>query len=93
MIQPILDFILIDPKRYEEETESGILISRKEVDPDRGEVIAVGPGRKNRKGRIIEMSIKVGENVIFDRLGVNKIKFEGKDYLIISERDVFGKIG
>lgn len=93
-IQPCADNILIESIKSEEKTKSGILLpaSAEKERPEQGKVIAVGPGKKNKKGDIIPVSIKVGQKVLFSKYGPNEIKVDGKEYLIAKEDDVLAII-
>jgi chaperonin GroES len=92
-IRPLNDRILV--KRLEEEakTKGGIIIpdSAKEK-PAEGEVISVGPGKKNDKGDVIPMQLKAGDRILFSKYGGTDIKLDGEDYLIMREDDVLGVI-
>ena len=55
---------------------------------EQGVIIAVGPGKKTEDGKIIPMSVKPGQKVLFTKYGPNEIKIEGKEYLIAREDDI-----
>ncbi|MFH1643160.1 MAG: co-chaperone GroES [Patescibacteria group bacterium] len=88
-IRPLLDYVLIEPVKEEEKTESGILLPQTNAKekPEQGKIIAVGPGKKV-KGSIIPLEVKVGQTVLFTKYGPNEIKVDGKEYLIAKEEDV-----
>ncbi len=92
-IRPLQDRVLI--KRLEEETTTsgGIIIpdSAKET-PAEGEVVAVGPGRKDDNGKIVPMDVKVGDKVIFSKYGGNEVKIDGVEHLIMREEEIVGVI-
>jgi len=56
--------------------------------PQEGIIIAVGPGRKTDKGDLIKVEVSVGDKVIYSKYSGSEIKLDGKEYLIISEKDV-----
>jgi chaperonin GroES len=93
-IQPCADNILLESVKGEEKTKSGILLpeSANKERPEQGKVIAVGPGKKNKKGEIIPVSIQVGQKVLFSKYGPNEIKVDGKEYLIAKEDDILAVI-
>jgi len=93
-IIPLSDHILIEPIKKEERTKSGILLpdTAEKEKPEEGLVIAVGPGRKVSSGKIIPMSIKVGQKVLFTKYGPNEIKVDDKEYLIAKEEDILAII-
>ena len=93
-IKPIADHILIEPLEEEEKTKGGIFLpeSADKERPEQGKVIAVGPGKKNEKGEIIPLEIKVGQKVLFTKYGPTEIKVDGKKYLIAKEEDILAII-
>lgn len=93
-IRPLLDNILIEPLKGEEKTKSGILIpvAGSEEEPERGRVIAVGPGKKGKDGKVIPLEVKVGEIVLLAKYKQDKIKIAGKEYLIAKESDILAVI-
>jgi len=92
-IKPLLDNILIEPLEAETKLPSGIVIpdSAKEK-PQEGKVIAVGSGRRDEKGNVIPMTLKVGDRVMFKKWGGTDIKLDGKDMLLVKEEDVLAVI-
>ena len=93
-IKPLSDHILIRPIKEEEKTKSGILLpeTAEKERPEQGEVIAVGPGRKTEEGKVIPVSVKPGQKVLFTKYGPSEIKVEGKEYLIAKEEDILAII-
>ena len=93
-IKPISDYILIEPVKEEEKTKSGILLPQtaEKERPEQGKVIAVGPGKRNEEGKIIPLSIQVGQKVLFTKYGPNEIKVGDKEYLIAKEEDILAII-
>jgi len=93
-IKPLSDHILIEPVKEPEKTKSGILLpeTAEKERPEEGKVIAVGPGRKTEEGKIIPLSVKPGQRVLFTKYGPNEIKVEGKEYLIAKEEDILAII-
>ncbi len=89
-LKPLADNIVIKPKKQEEKTESGILLpdSSGESKPERGTVVAVGPGKRDDKGERVKPEIKKGDEVIFTKYGPTDIKVDEEDYLIAKEGDV-----
>ena len=91
-VVPLGDRVLIRPLSAEEmgtTTSFGLIIpdSAKEK-PEQGEVVAVGPGRKNDQGERIELDVAVGNRVYFKKPWDEPIKIKGTEYYIISESDV-----
>jgi len=89
-IQPISDHVLIEPIKEEEKTKTGILLpdTAEKERPEQGKVIAVGPGKKDKQGKVIPLEVKVGDKVLFTKYGPNEIKVEDKEYLIAKEEDI-----
>ena len=93
-IKPISDHILIEPVKEEERTKAGIFLpdTASKEKSEEGTVIAVGPGKRNEKGEIIPISVKVGDKVLFAKYGPNEIKVDNKEYLIATESDILAII-
>jgi len=89
-IKPLTDRVIIKPKLPDEKTSGGIILpdTAKEK-PAEGNVVAVGRGHYEN-GKLIDMSVKIGDNVIYSKYGGSEIKVEGADYLIMSESDILG---
>ena len=92
-IKPLEDRVVVRPLEAEQVTASGLVIpdTAKEK-PQEAEVIAVGPGRFNDDGDRIPVDIKVGDKVIFSKYGGTELKYGGKEYLVLSARDVLAII-
>jgi len=88
-LKPLHDRVLVKRLEEEEKTKGGIIIpdTAKEK-PIKGEVIAVGPGRLTDDGKRIEMSVKVGDKVMFSKYAGTEVKIEGEEYLIMREDDI-----
>ncbi len=90
--QPLGDHILVELAVTEVKTASGIFLpdTAKKDKPQTGKVIAVGKGKYNENGKLIPMEVKPGDEVMFAKYIGAELKLDGKDYLVISERDVYG---
>jgi chaperonin GroES len=84
-IKPLADRVLVEPATVEEKTAGGIIIpdTAKEK-PQKGMVVAVGPGKKDEP-----MTIKTGDHVLYGKYGGTDITIAGKDYLIMRESDIY----
>lgn len=93
-IKPLSDHILIEPVKEEEKTSSGIFLpdTASKEKPEEGVVIAVGEGKRAEDGKIIPVSVKPGQKVLFTKYGPTEIKVEGKEYLIAREDDILAII-
>ena len=92
-LQPLGDRIIVEVLDEEETTVSGIVLpdTAKEK-PQRGNVLAVGPGNRDEDGKYIEMDVEVGDEVIFSKYGGTEIKVGGEEYLILRESDILAKV-
>ncbi|MCR5861564.1 co-chaperone GroES [Flavobacterium sp. J372] len=84
-IKPLHDRVLVEPVAAETQTASGIFIpdTAKEK-PQKGIVVAVGNGKKDH-----DMTVKVGDTVLYGKYSGTELKLEGKDYLIMKEEEIF----
>lgn len=89
-IQPVADYILIEPISEGEKTKSGIIIpeTADKERPEQGTIVAVGPGKLLDSGDRRPMSFKKGEKVLFSKYGPTEISINGKDYLMAKEDDI-----
>ena len=89
-IKPLSNHILIEPVKEEEKTKAGILLpdTAEKERPEQGKVIAVGPGKKDKKGDFIPLEVKVGNMVLFTKYGPTEIKVDNKEYLIAKDEDI-----
>ncbi len=90
-LRPLQDRIIV--KRVEEETKTagGIFIPETAKEkPQKGEIVAVGNGKKTEDGKVIPLDVKVGEKVLFGKYAGTEIKIEGEEYLIMREDDILG---
>lgn len=94
---PLHNNVLIEPLSDEErgtKTKSGILIPETvgKEKPDQGKIVEVGPGKRDINGKIIPMSVKKGQKVVFAKYGPDEIKVGDKKYYIISEDNILAII-
>jgi chaperonin GroES len=92
-LKPLGPRVVLQPLEREEVTKSGILIpdTAKEK-PQEGRVVAVGPGGSDKNGNKVDMSLKVGDRVLYPKYSGNEFKLDGEDYLVIDHNDVIGLI-
>jgi chaperonin GroES len=92
-LQPLGDRLIVEVLEEEETTTSGIVLpdTAKEK-PQRGKVLAVGPGSRNDEGKIIPMEIAEGDEIIFSKYGGTEVKLGSDDVLILRESDVLAKV-
>ena len=87
--QPYGDRILVKPAAAEEVTSFGLIIpdTAKEK-PEQGTVVAVGPGKKTDDGKVIPLSVKVGDRIMFSKYGYDEVKIKGTEYYLIREDSI-----
>ena len=92
-LQPLGDRLIVEVLEEEEQTVSGIVLpdTAKEK-PQRGKILAVGPGARDEDGDYIKMDVEVDDEVIFSKYGGTEIKVDGQDVLILRESDVLAKV-
>ena len=92
-LQPLGDRLIVEVLEEEEMTVSGIVLpdTAKEK-PQRGKVLAVGPGSRNEDGEYVTMDIEVGDEVVFSKYGGTEIKVGIDEVLILRESDVLAKV-
>ena len=93
-IKPLGDRVLIKPIEESEQVKGGIIIpdSAKEK-PQEAEVVALGTGKKDDNGKVIEFSVKVGDRVIVSKYGGSEIKLDEQEYSLVREDDILGIVG
>jgi chaperonin GroES len=94
-IIPHGDRILVKPDiSVDDKSPSGIIIpdTAQNEKPERGKVIAVGDGKRNEKGDILPMRIKVGDTVLFSKYGFDEIKVDDEEYYMVSENNILALI-
>ena len=92
-LQPLGDRLIVEALEDEDTTASGIVLpdTAKEK-PQRGRVLAVGPGGRNDKGDIIPMEVAKGDEIIFSKYGGTEIKLGTDEVLVLRESDVLAKV-
>ena len=92
-LQPLGDRLIVEAIEEEETTSSGIVLpdTAKEK-PQRGRVLAVGPGARNDKGEVVPMEVAEGDEVIYSKYGGTEIKLGADEVLILRESDVLAKV-
>ncbi|MFP4014824.1 MAG: co-chaperone GroES [Chitinispirillaceae bacterium] len=92
-VKPMEDRVILKPMEAQEKTAGGIIIpDNAKEKPQKGEVIAVGPGKISDKGQKIEMSLKKGDKVLYGKYSGTEVNIDGEDYLIVRESDVLAVI-
>ncbi|WHZ33073.1 co-chaperone GroES [Desemzia incerta] len=89
MLRPLGDRVIIEVKKEEETTASGIVLAGTAKEkPQTGTVVAVGAGRVLDNGTKAELSVAVGDTVFFEKYAGSEVKYDGTEYLVIKESDI-----
>ena len=91
-LSPLADRIVIKALEAESKTAGGIIIpDNAKEKPQKGEVVAVGPGKTDDKGNVIKMDLKVGDKALYGKYSGSEVSVDGQDLLIMRESDVLAK--
>ncbi len=92
-LKPLGDRLIVEVLEEEEQTISGIVLpdTAKEK-PQRGHVLAVGPGPRDEDGKHVPMDVEEGDEIVFSKYGGTEIKVGADEYLILRESDVLAKV-
>ncbi|MYD60299.1 MAG: co-chaperone GroES [Gemmatimonadetes bacterium] len=92
-VRPLSDRILVRRVDADEQVKGGIIIpdTAKET-PQEAEVVAVGPGKRNKNGDVIAPAVKSGEKILIGKYAGTEIEVDGDEYVIVNEDDVLGII-
>ncbi len=88
-LKPLGDRVVVEPLEKEERTASGIILPETAKEkPQEGEILAVGPGRRDEDGKLILMDVKKGDTVLYAKYAGTEVKIEDKKLLILKESDI-----
>ncbi|MFI0546966.1 MAG: co-chaperone GroES [Brachymonas sp.] len=92
-LRPLADRVIVKRLENETKTASGIYIPDNAAEkPDQGEVLAVGPGKKNEQGQLQAMNVQVGDRVLFGKYSGQTVKVAGDELLVMKEDDLFAVV-
>lgn len=94
-IQPLGDRVLVKPEEIEDtKSPGGIIIpdTASKEKPERGTVVAVGPGKVGDDNDVIPMSVKAGDTVMFSKYGYDEVKIDDEEYYIVAESNILAVI-
>ena len=93
-IKPLGDRVLVQAIEEKEVKKGGIIIpdTAKEK-PQEGKVVALGTGKRDEEGKLIEFTVKKGDKVLISKYGGTEFKIDGETYLIMREDDILGILG
>lgn len=94
-LKPMDDRILVRPLEENATTVSGIILpdTASKEKPQKGQVLAVGPGKLSEEGKRMPMSVKPGDTVLYTRYGPTEVKVEGQEIYFLNESDVLAIVG
>jgi chaperonin GroES len=93
-LKPLNDRVVVKPLDEKETTKSGIVIPEtvEKERPEKGEVIAAGPGKMLDNGSRAMLSVKVGDKILFKKYGPDEFKVDGQKFLVVAEEDILAII-
>ena len=92
-LRPLHDRVIVKRLEEERKTASGIVIPDTAAEkPDQGEVLAIGPGKKNEDGKLSPVDVKVGDKVLFGKYSGTTVKVDGEELLVMREEDLFAVV-
>lgn len=90
-IRPLHDRVIVKRLEAERTTASGIVIPDTAGEkPDQGEVLAVGPGKRDNNGQLVKPDVKTGDKVLFGKYAGQTVKVDGNEVLVMREEDIMG---
>lgn len=92
-LRPLNDRLVVEPQEKEEKTASGIVLPETAKEkPQKGTVLAAGPGRIDDDGKRIEMDVKIGDVVLYAKYAGTEVKIDDRKLLILRESDILAII-
>lgn len=92
-LRPLHDRVIIKRLDQESKTASGIIIPDAAAEkPDQGEILAVGPGKRDDGGKLIAPDVKVGDRVLFGKYAGQSVKVDGDELLVMREEDIMAVV-
>ena len=93
-LRPLHDRVIVKRLEEERKTASGIVIPDTVAEkPDQGEVLAIGPGKKNEEGKLFPVDVKVGDKILFGKYSGTTVKVDGEELLVMREEDIMAVVG
>ena len=90
-IRPLHDRVIVKRLEEERKTASGIVIPDAAAEkPDQGQILAVGPGKRDENGKHVALDVKVGDRVLFGKYAGQSVKVDGQEVLVMREEDIMG---
>ena len=92
-IRPLHDRVIVKRLEEERKTASGIVIPDNAAEkPDQGQILAVGPGKRDENGKHVTLDVKVGDRVLFGKYAGQTVKVDGEELLVMREEDIMGVV-
>ena len=92
-IRPLHDRVIVKRLEEERKTASGIVIPDAAAEkPDQGQVLSVGPGKRDENGKHVTLDVKVGDRILFGKYAGQTVKVEGEEVLVMREEDIMGVV-
>ena len=92
-LKPLADRVVVLPLEAEEKTSGGIIIpDNAKEKPQKGEIVAVGPGKTSDAGQLVKPEVKKGDKVLYGKYSGSEVTIDKKDYLIMRESDILAII-
>ena len=88
-LKPLADRVVVEPAPAEEKSTGGIILpDTAQEKPQQGTVVALGPGKVNDSGSLIEMTVKKNDKILYGKYSGSEVNIEGTDYIIMRESDI-----
>jgi chaperonin GroES len=92
-IRPLHDRVIVKRLEEERKTASGIVIPDAAAEkPDQGQILSVGPGKRDENGKHVTLDVKVGDRVLFGKYSGQTVKVDGEELLVMREEDIMGVV-
>ena len=92
-VKPLADRVIVEPLEAAEKTAGGLYIpDNAKEKPQKGRIVAAGPGKLSDAGSLMKMEVKAGDTILYGKYSGTEVQIEGKEYLIMRESDVLAVI-
>ena len=92
-VKPLADRVIVEPLEAAEKTAGGLYIpDNAKEKPQKGRIVAAGPGKLSDRGSLLKLEVKAGDTVLYGKYSGTEVVIEGKEYLIMRESDVLAVI-
>lgn len=92
-LRPLHDRVIVKRLAQETKTSSGIVIPESAAEkPDQGEVLAIGPGKRNDKGILSTLDVKIGDRILFGKYAGQTVKVDDQELLVMREEDIMAVV-